>query len=338
MALSDSLLGTLKTMADMNIAEKRNPQDGRIPVLFGDQNFDVRVSTAITYDGEAVVMRILDSTSLSVGLDNLGLSADHYQQISRLIRQPNGMVFVAGPTGSGKTTTAYSCLEQIAGPEQKTMTVEDPPEMQIPYVTHCPVSRSTFPALLRSFMRQDPDVIYVGETRDLATLQIAVEASLTGHLIITTLHANDAMSTIMRLIDMGIEPYLIAATVTGIVAQRLCRKICETCKEPYEVPATDLARFGFVADDPGQTVTLYRGTGCEACRNRGYRGRTGIFEILTMNEEIADLLVNRAPMSDIRDAARDSGMRELRDDGLAKVLAGITTPDEVMRVVFTAMW
>jgi type IV pilus assembly protein PilB len=249
------------------------------------------------------------------------------------------MVLTTGPTGSGKTTTLYSVLHRINSTEKNIITIEDPVEYQLAGVSQVQTNKKaglTFATGLRSFLRQDPDIIMVGEMRDLETAQIAVEASLTGHLVLSTLHTNDAPSAVMRLADMGIESYLIAATVIGIMAQRLCRKICSNCKQPYQIPATELAKFGFQADDPNQMVTLYRGAGCDECRNQGYRGRLGLYELLVMNEEIAELVVRRAPVADIREAAKASGMKELREDGLIKVLEGVTTPDEVMRVVFTA--
>jgi type IV pilus assembly protein PilB len=249
------------------------------------------------------------------------------------------MLLTTGPTGSGKTTTLYSLLNRINSVEKNIITAEDPIEYDISGVAQVQMNKKaglTFAVALRSFLRQDPDIIMVGEMRDLETAQIAVEASLTGHLVLSTLHTNDAPSAVMRLADMGIETYLIAATVIGIMAQRLCRKVCSNCKEPYKVPASELSRFGFVPNEPNEMVTLYRGSGCEECRYKGYKGRVGLYELMVMNEEIAELVVRRAPVADIREAAKANGMKELREDGLLKVLEGMTTPDEVMRVVFTA--
>jgi type IV pilus assembly protein PilB len=333
------LISRFKIMADLNIAERRVPQDGRIPIRHEGKDFDLRVSSLPTMFGEKIVMRVLDKTSVLLGLNKLGFTPEIQNKLEELGSQPNGMLLTTGPTGSGKTTTLYSLLNKINSVEKNIITAEDPVEYQLPGVAQVQINKKaglTFAAALRSFLRQDPDVIMVGEMRDLETAQIAVESSLTGHLVLSTLHTNDAPSAVMRLADMGIESYLIAATVIGIIAQRLCRRICQNCKEPYQVPASELIRFGFDQSDPQKAVTLYRGTGCEECRFKGYKGRVGLYEMMTMNEELAELIVRRAPVADIRDAAKANGMLELREDGLLKVLEGMTTPDEVMRVVFTA--
>ena len=333
------LISRFKIMADLNIAERRVPQDGRIPIRHEGKDFDLRVSSLPTMFGEKIVMRVLDKTSVLLGLNKLGFTPEIQAKLEELGSQPNGMLLTTGPTGSGKTTTLYSLLNKINSVEKNIITAEDPVEYQLPGVAQVQINKKaglTFAAALRSFLRQDPDVIMVGEMRDLETAQIAVESSLTGHLVLSTLHTNDAPSAVMRLADMGIESYLIAATVIGIIAQRLCRRICQNCKEPYQVPASELIRFGFDQSDPNRAVTLYRGTGCEECRFKGYKGRVGLYEMMTMNEELAELIVRRAPVADIRDAAKANGMLELREDGLLKVLEGMTTPDEVMRVVFTA--
>jgi type IV pilus assembly protein PilB len=337
--IQNQLIARFKIMADLNIAERRVPQDGRIPIKTDGKDYDLRVSVCPTFYGEKIVMRILDKSSVLLGLNKLGFSPDVQSKLEELVTQPNGMLLTTGPTGSGKTTTLYSILNKINSAEKNIITVEDPVEYQLPGVSQVQINKKaglTFASALRSFLRQDPDIIMVGEMRDLETCQIAVEASLTGHLVLSTLHTNDAPSAVMRLADMGIESYLIAATVIGIIAQRLCRKICTNCKQPYQIPASELSRFGFVSSDPNQMITLYRGAGCEECRHKGYKGRVGLYELLTMNEEIAELVVRRAPVADIRDAAKSNGMKELREDGLNKVLEGLTTPDEVMRVVFTA--
>jgi len=337
--IQNQLIARFKIMADLNIAERRVPQDGRIPIKTDGKDYDLRVSCCPTFFGEKIVMRVLDKSSVLLGLNKLGFSPEVQNKLEELVAQPNGMLLTTGPTGSGKTTTLYSILNKINSTEKNIITVEDPVEYQLPGVSQVQINKKaglTFASALRSFLRQDPDIIMVGEMRDLETCQIAVEASLTGHLVLSTLHTNDAPSAVMRLADMGIESYLIAATVIGIIAQRLCRKICTNCKQPYQIPATELARFGFISTDPNQMVTLYRGAGCEECRHKGYKGRVGLYELLTMNEEIAELVVRRAPVADIRDAAKSAGMKELREDGLIKVLEGMTTPDEVMRVVFTA--
>ena len=334
-----ALISRFKIMAELNIAERRVPQDGRIPVRHEGKDFDMRVSCLPTMFGEKIVMRILDKTSVLLGLNKLGFTPEVQAKLEEIVAQPNGMFLTTGPTGSGKTTTLYSVLHKINSVEKNIITVEDPVEYQLSGVSQVQINKKaglTFAAALRSFLRQDPDIIMVGEMRDLETAQIAVEASLTGHLVLSTLHTNDAPSAVMRLADMGIETYLIAATVQGIMAQRLCRKVCSNCKEPYRVPANFLSKFGYKPEDPNAQVTLYEGKGCEECRYKGYKGRVGLYELMTMNEEIAELVVRRAPVADIRDAAKANGMLELREDGLLKILEGMTTPDEVMRVVFTA--
>ena len=262
--------------------------------------------------------------------------------LDELVQQPNGMLLTTGPTGSGKTTTLYSILNRISTPEKNIMTVEDPVEYLLPGISQVAVAKKaglTFAAALRAFLRQDPDVIMVGEIRDLETAQIAVEASLTGHLVLSTLHTNSAPEAVMRLADMGIETYLLAATVTGVLAQRLAPanlQLLANCKEAYEAPAESLRKFGFEVTNAKEMVTLHRGRGCDTCRGKGYKGRLGLYEMMKLNEEIRELIVRRAPVAEIRDAAKASGMKELREDGLWKVLEGHTTPDEVMRVVYTA--
>jgi type IV pilus assembly protein PilB len=335
------LISRFKIMAEMNIAERRVPQDGRIPIrdTSTGKDYDLRVSCLPSIFGEKIVCRILDKSSVLIGLNKLGFTAEVQDQLEELTAQPNGMVLHTGPTGSGKTTTQYSVLHKLNSIEKNILTIEDPVEYQLNGVTQVHVNKKaglTFANALRSFLRQDPDIIMIGEMRDLETADIAIEASLTGHLVLSTLHTNDAPSAVIRMIDMGVEPYLISATVIGVLAQRLGRKICQHCKEPYEEDATYLRRFGFRPESADQKVTLWRGRGCEACRHTGYLGRLGIYSLMRVNDEIAELIVRRAPLNDIRDAARANGMHELREDGLTKVLEGITTPDEVMRVVFTA--
>ncbi|MFY9234615.1 MAG: ATPase, T2SS/T4P/T4SS family [Fimbriimonadaceae bacterium] len=337
--LQAPLVSRLKIMADMNIAERRIPQDGRIEVRHTGKEYDMRVSSIPTPFGEKIVMRILDKSSIMIGLQKLGFTEENQLKIEELTDQPNGMFLCTGPTGSGKTTTQYSVLNRLNTVGVNIITVEDPIEYQLNGIAQVQVNRKaglTFATALRSFLRQDPDIIMVGEMRDLETAEIAIESSLTGHLVLSTLHTNDAPSATIRMIDMGVEPYLISATVIGVLAQRLGRRICSTCKEAYEVPAMDLRRFGFQVTDPEEMVTLYRGVGCDECRQTGYRGRTGLHELMLMNAEIAELVVRRAPLADIKEAAKANGMKELREDGLHKVLAGLTDPREVMRVVFTA--
>lgn len=333
------LTSRFKIMSDMNIAERRVPQDGRIPVTLSGKDYDLRVSCLPTVNGEKIVMRILDKSSVLLGLNKLGFSPEVQAQVEELVAQPNGLFLSTGPTGSGKTTTQYSVLHKLNSVEKNIITIEDPVEYQLSGIAQVQVNKKAglnFANALASFLRQDPDIIMVGEMRNLETGEIAVEASLTGHLVLSTLHTNDAPSAVTRMVDMGVEPYLISATVIGVLAQRLARKVCSKCKAPYQVPASELRRFGFKSKDPNELVTLYRGEGCDTCRHTGFKGRLGIYELMRLNDEIRELVVRRAPLADIREAAKANGMRELKDDGLDKVLQGITTPDEVMRVVFTA--
>lgn len=337
--LQAPLVSRFKIMAEMNIAERRVPQDGRIEVRSNGKDYDLRVSTIPCPFGEKIVMRILDKGNTNIGLGKLGMSSENQAYIEELVSQPNGMFLCTGPTGSGKTTTQYSVLNMLNSVERNIITIEDPIEYQLNGIAQVQVNKKaglTFGTALRAFLRQDPDIILVGEMRDLETAEIAIEASLTGHLVLSTLHTNDAPSATIRMIDMGLEPYLISATVIGILAQRLGRKIDPDNKEPYEVKAIDLRRFGFPVTDPEESVTLYRGVPAEQNRMTGYKGRMGIHELLRMNAEIAELIVRRASLNDLKDASKANGMKELREDGLEKVLAGVTTPDEVMRVVFTA--
>jgi len=333
------LVSRFKIMSDMNIAERRLPQDGRIPVTLTGKDYDLRVSCLPTVNGEKIVMRILDKSSVLLGLNKLGFTSEVQSQVEELVAQPNGMFLSTGPTGSGKTTTQYSVLHKLNSVEKNIITIEDPVEYQLSGIAQVQVNKKAglhFANALSSFLRQDPDIIMVGEMRNLETGEVAVEASLTGHLVLSTLHTNDAPSAVTRMVDMGIEPYLISATVIGVLAQRLARKVCQKCKAPYQVPASDLRRFGFKPNVPDEMVTLYRGEGCEACRHTGFKGRIGLYELMRINDEIRELVVRRAPLADVREAAKANGMHELKEDGLEKVLQGITTPDEVMRVVFTA--
>ncbi len=332
------LVSRIKIMGDMNIAERRIPQDGRIHIRHEGNDYDLRVSSLPTVFGEKVVMRILDQSSVMIGLNKLGMLGETQAQLESVIVQPNGMILSTGPTGSGKTTTQYSILNKINSVEKNIVTIEDPVEYQLPGLSQVHVNRKaglTFASAMRSFLRQDPDIIMVGEIRDLETAETAVQASLTGHLVLSTLHTNDAPSAITRLMDMGVEPFLIASSIIGILAQRLARRICQNCKEPYKPPAEALHRVGFNVDDM-ENVVFYRGRGCEQCRHTGYRGRNGIFEMMLVTEEVADLTVKRAPLSEIRAAALAGGMKTLKMDGFQKVLEGLTTVEEVMRVIFTA--
>ncbi len=333
------LISRFKILAEMNIAERRVPQDGRIPIRFQEKDYDLRVSCLPNIFGEKIVCRILDKSSILIGLNKLGFVAETQEQLEELVMQPQGMVLSTGPTGSGKTTTQYSVLNKLNSIQSNILTIEDPVEYQLSGITQVQVNKKaglTFATALRSFLRQDPDIIMVGEMRDLETAEIAIESALTGHLVLSTLHTNDAPSAVIRMVDMGVEPYLISATVIGVLAQRLGRKICTHCKEPFEVQANELRRFGFKPEDPDQKLMLWKGRGCEACRHTGYTGRLGIYSLMRINDEIAELIVRRAPLTDIRDAAKANGMKELKEDGLLKILEGVTTPEEVMRVVFTA--
>ena len=333
------LTARYKIMSEMNIAERRLPQDGRIGIKYNEKDYDLRCSCLPNLHGEKIVMRILDKSSVMLGLNKLGFTPEVQAKLEELAQQPNGMLLSTGPTGSGKTTTQYSLLNKLNSIEKNILTIEDPCEYQLGGITQVQVNKKaglTFASALRSFLRQDPDIIMVGEMRDLETAEIAIESSLTGHLVLSTLHTNDACSATIRLIDMGIEPFLISATIIGVLAQRLGRKICTNCKEFYDVPAVELRRFGFKPTDPAQTVQLARGRGCEMCRHTGYKGRVGFYELMVMNAEMAEMIVRRAPLTDLKEAAKANGMKELREDGLVKVLEGQTTPEEVMRVVFTA--
>ncbi len=333
------LVARYKIMSDMNIAERRVPQDGRIATKYQGKEYDLRCSCLPSLHGEKVVMRILDKNSVMIGLSKLGFTPEMQAQLEELSSQPNGMLLSTGPTGHGKTTTQYSLLNKLNTVDKNILTIEDPCEYQLGGVTQVQVNKKAglnFTTALRSFLRQDPDIIMVGEMRDLETAEIAIESALTGHLVLSTLHTNDAPSATIRLTDMGIEPFLISATVVGILAQRLGRRICTNCKEFYEVPQIDLRRFGFKVTDPTQMIQLARGKGCDQCRQTGYRGRIGFYELLQMNAEIAEMVVRRAPLGDLKEAAKANGMTELREDGLQKVLDGVTTPEEVRRTVFTA--
>ena len=332
------LISRVKIMGDMNIAERRIPQDGRIHIRHEGKEYDLRVSSLPTVFGEKIVMRILDQSSVLIGLNKLGMFAETQAQLEAIIVQPNGMILSTGPTGSGKTTTQYAILNKINSVEKNIITIEDPVEYQLRGLNQVHVNRKaglTFANAMRAFVRQDPDIIMVGEIRDLETAETGVQASLTGHLVLSTLHTNDAPSAVTRLVDMGVEPFLISASIIGVLAQRLARQICQNCKEPYKPPADALRRVGFNVEN-AEDVVFYRGRGCEQCKHTGYRGRNGIFEFMLMTEEIQDLIVKRAPLSEVRNAALASGMKALKQDGFQKVLEGMTTVEEVMRVVFTA--
>ena len=334
------LLSRFKLMSEMNIAERRVPQDGRIHVRHAGQDYDLRASVIPTTNGEKAVFRILDKASIMVGLDSLGLQPGMQAMVEKLIVQPNGMILSTGPTGSGKTTTQYAILNRINSVETNIITIEDPVEYQLDGISQVHVNRKaglTFAIALKYFLRQDPDIILVGEIRDLETSEIAIQAALTGHLVLSTLHTNDAPSTVTRLVDMGVEPFLISSSVIASMSQRLARRICANCKEPYQPRKDLLLGFGFDPDLPeNRDQVFYHGRGCEACRHTGYRGRVGVYELMTMNQEIGELIVKRASSGQIKEAALASGMITLQRDGFDKVLSGMTTVDDLQRVVFTA--
>jgi type II secretion system protein E len=330
--LQAALTSRIKLMAEMNIAERRLPQDGRIRVTAGGRRVDIRVSTVPTVHGESLVMRLLDRSSVFLPFNRLGFSPAVAESYEALIRRPHGILLVTGPTGSGKTTTLYAALDKINSPDKKIITIEDPVEYQLTGVNQIPVRAKiglSFAAGLRHIVRQDPDVIMVGEIRDLETAEISIQAALTGHLVLSTLHTNDAPSAIARLQDMGAEPYLVASVLNCVLAQRLVRRVCATCRAPYEPEARDLLAIG-VADATG--VELFRGKGCEDCRGTGYRGRVGIYELFVITEDARGLILAKRPSGEIRRHAIERGMVTLRDDGWAKARAGITTVEEILRV------
>ncbi|MEI6350467.1 MAG: ATPase, T2SS/T4P/T4SS family [Verrucomicrobiota bacterium] len=331
--LQSAIISRLKIMTgSMSIAEKRLPQDGRIQIRVGGKQIDLRVSTLPTNHGESIVMRILDKSGLTLGLSQLGFLSDDQETFERLITLPDGILLVTGPTGSGKTTTLYGCLNHINRPDRKIITVEDPVEYQLNGINQVQVNTDvgmTFPGALRSMLRQAPNIIMIGEIRDLETASIAINASLTGHLVFSTLHTNDAPSAVARLVDIGVQRFLVSSAVRAIVAQRLVRRLCPKCKVPYEMTDGELNALQLdrsqVAD-----ATVMRGLGCEACRHLGYKGRLGIFEIFLIDDEVRFMINEGASTIELRKRAREFGMRTLREDGVRKVLSGITTAEEVI--------
>ncbi len=327
--LKNAIISRLKIMSELDIAERRIPQDGRIKLKIGTKKIDLRVSTLPCIYGEKVVMRILDKGNLNLDLADFNMEEKAIADIYHAIAQPFGMVLVTGPTGSGKTTTLYSCLSKLNNPDLNIMTAEDPVEYNIDGINQVQVREEvglTFAAALKAFLRQDPNIVMVGEIRDLETGGIATKAALTGHLVLSTLHTNDAPSTINRMIDMGIEPFLVASSTVLIMAQRLVRRICKGCKEEMEVSPEALRDIGL---PPGTVV--YKGKGCDKCNGTGYSGRQGLYEVMPITAEIRDLILDRASTSEIRDMAVQQGMLTLRDDGLVKIQKGITTIEEVLR-------
>lgn len=336
--LKAALVSRIKIVANLDIAERRKPQDGRIHLKVDGRDIDLRVSTLPTMFGEKVVMRILDQSNALISLNRLGMASDIQAKWEELASKPYGMILVTGPTGSGKTTTLYATLSKINTLDKNIITVEDPVEYQLPRINQVQVNPKvglTFATGLRSILRQDPDVIMVGEIRDRETAEIAVQAALTGHLVLSTLHTNDAPSAFTRLIDMGIEPFLITSSVIGVLAQRLARTICPKCKEAYRPPREAVRRLSEELLDEEELV-LYRGEGCEFCRQTGYKGRTGVYELLVVTDRIRELVIRRASASEIREGARSEGFRTMRDDGIRKVLEGVTTIEEILRVVYVA--
>ncbi|NOT00325.1 MAG: Flp pilus assembly complex ATPase component TadA [Phycisphaerales bacterium] len=328
-----AIASRIKVMASLDIAERRMPQDGRIELVVEGNPIDLRVAVLPTMFGESVVMRVLDRSNVQLDLDKIGLRDDDHEVINQLINKPNGIVIVTGPTGSGKTTTLYAALSTLNSPEVKILTAEDPVEYDIDGLVQIQVRSEvglTFARALRSFLRQDPDIILVGEIRDLETAQISVQAALTGHLVFSTLHTNDAPSSIARLLDLGLEAFLVTATVEGIVAQRLVRRICKNCRAPYEPTDELLMELNLTRDDLGDR-TLFYGKGCDYCNNTGYRGRLAIFELLVMNDDLRELVMRRASTTVIRAQALKSGMRSLREAGIMAIYDGMTTIEEVVR-------
>lgn len=335
--LQSSIISRVKLMAGIDIAEKRLPQDGRIRIRLLDKDLDLRVSTLPGIYGESVVMRILDKSSLLLGLEELGFLSDDRKKFEELIQMPNGTLLITGPTGSGKTTTLYGALNYINKPNKKLITIEDPVEYQIKGINQVQIKPQvglTFSSGLRSILRQAPDVILVGEIRDKETASVAIQAALTGHLIFSTLHTNDAAGAVTRLIDMGVRSYLVASTLQAVLAQRLVRVICPHCKEKYQ-PTLEEMKSVNLKEDNLSGVTFYRGKGCRECSNTGYKGRCGIFEMLIINDVIREMIFEKSSSAEIRNKAIEMGMKTLKDDGKNKVLKGITTISEVLRLTQT---
>ncbi len=330
--LQAAVTSRIKLMAEMNIAERRLPQDGRIRVTLRGRRVDIRVSTIPTVHGESIVMRLLDRSTVFLPLEKLGFGPDTLGRFEALIKRPHGIVLVTGPTGSGKTTTLYAALDKINSPDRKIITVEDPVEYQLKGVNQIPVKPKiglTFATGLRHIVRQDPDVILIGEIRDLETAEIAIQAALTGHLVFSTLHTNDAPGAITRLQDMGVEPYLVASVLEGVLAQRLVRRICAACRVPDTPNPADLEALGI---EGAAGARLWRGRGCDECRSTGYRGRTGIYELFPITENARSLILRRVPSREIRREAVEAGMMTLRLDGWRKACEGVTTVEEILRV------
>jgi type IV pilus assembly protein PilB len=331
--LEPAIISRLKIMSNLDIAERRLPQDGRIKLRYNTREIDFRVSTLPTI----AVLRILDKDALKLDLTSLGFDGWSLEKFQAAIRQPYGMILITGPTGSGKTTTLYSAIHTINSPDVNIMTAEDPVEYNLKGVNQVQINEGvgrTFASALRSFLRQDPDVILVGETRDLETAQISIRAALTGHLVFSTLHTNDCPSTVARLLDMGIPPFLVASSLLLILAQRLGRKVCKECKEAYDADEGTLVPYGHEPTGLGRT-SFYRGKGCQTCNFTGMKGRVAIYEVMPVTEELRDMILKNAPTAELRAAAQAQGMKTLRQAGLQKVLEGTTTVEEVLRVTIS---
>ena len=334
--IQNGLISRLKVMADLNIAEKRVPQDGRMSMRVSGKQLDLRLATLPTVYGEKVVIRILDKSNALLQLSDLGFQEEAFRRFERSFRKPYGAILVTGPTGSGKSTTLYATLNIVNSPDRNIITVEDPVEYRLPGVNQIqinPKAGLTFASALRSILRADPDIILIGEIRDRETAMIAVESALTGHLVLSSLHTNDAPSAITRLTEMEVETFLVASAVDCVVAQRLARRLCDKCKEPYVPDPQELREAGFTEEQMGQIHHLYRAVGCEACSRTGYRGRFGLYEVMPMTEEIERLTVERASSEAIRAVALEQGMIDLRADGLMKAMRGLTSIEEIARVV-----
>ena len=331
--LAHSVISRVKVMASLDIAETRLPQDGRIELNVGGNPIDLRVSTLPTMFGESVVMRILDRTNLALDLEKLGFRPDELSEFRNLVAKPNGIILVTGPTGSGKTTTLYSVLMEANTVDSKIITTEDPVEYDLEGIVQVQVNEEiglTFADCLRSILRQDPDKILVGEVRDLETAQIAVESSLTGHIVYSTLHTNDAPSSVTRILDLGLEPFLISATLEGVIAQRLARRICLQCKTAYDPTEQELYELELTASET-QGREFYFGKGCKSCNGTGYKGRVALFEMMLVNDRLREMIMNEGSTADLRSAAREDGMRTLRDSGLLQIYDGISTIEEVVK-------
>ena len=328
------MISRFKIMGSMDISEKRRPQDGRIKMVTKGKHFDLRVNALPTNHGQSIVMRILDRSSIQVSVKDLGFSDDNYKRFQQVIKRPNGIFLVTGPTGSGKTTTLYAALNELNRPDKKIITAEDPVEYYLPGINQAEVKHSIgldFAKIIKAMLRQAPNIILVGEIRDQETAEIAVQASLTGHMVFSTLHTNDAPSAITRLQDIGVPPYLVASSVIAILAQRLVRVVCAKCKEPDKPPLAEIKSAGITAEQAAQ-ATFMRGRGCTHCHHTGYRGRLGIFEMMKMTGPIREMTFNREPTQAIRRVARLNGMRTLLEDGLRKAVRGITTLEEVLSI------